>query len=183
MKSSLYQVHDPKTNTSVARGKQRSGDDIFRAEDRSGIRAGDWYKETSTRCRDLSDEPQVDKPKVLIESARVIGADRLTAQDAALHEYLLACAREQVLVKCRVLRGQPVRPDDPRRLDKHFRFVDLRLVRKIAASSRRLFVPVSCPDSGAIFSTKDIIPRPLFPTRNTGVGLGVMHLIEARLHC
>lgn len=98
-KKNLYQRYDPRTNTGVWQGRQRKGKDIFRSEDRDGIRAGDFKSETSQKTKSLLLEPQIEKPEILIESAVVIGVDKLTAQDIALHEYLLACAREQGIHK------------------------------------------------------------------------------------
>jgi hypothetical protein len=81
---------------------QRTGKDIIRGKDRKGIRAGDFEKETSPKRHPL-DNPQAEKARLLVETGRVVGtkieqtgvlgADELTAQDTAAHEYLLACAR------------------------------------------------------------------------------------------
>jgi len=76
---------------------QLTGKSIKRGYDRKGVRAGDWVEETTTR-RDFAN-PQIERAKILIETVAVIGADRLTAQDIAAHEYLLACAREQGIQK------------------------------------------------------------------------------------
>lgn len=98
-KPSLYRAYNPKTKQAEWRGKRLSGENIVRAEDGKGIRAANWEKETSAKKRTLWDEPQVDKPRVLINSTQVIGADKLTAHDIALHEYLLASARRQGIGK------------------------------------------------------------------------------------
>ncbi|MEM5474498.1 replication initiation protein [Hoeflea sp. AS60] len=78
----------------VVEGKQLRGDDIIRGIDRAGYRAGDWVKETSTSKRHPSDEPQIARERILIETMAIVGADELTAQDIAVHEYLMACARK-----------------------------------------------------------------------------------------
>jgi len=77
---------------------QRTGDKIIRGKDRKGIRAGDWQKETGPD-RHILDQPQVEKPRILVETAAVVGADELTAQDIACHEYLMACARKDGIDK------------------------------------------------------------------------------------
>lgn len=100
----LYTRHDGKI---VYQEKQLSGKDIIRGRDRAGYRSGDWVKETSSR-RHISDEPQIARERIMIESVAIVGADKLTAQDIAVHEYLLACARKSdiSLPRHRIRLGQ-----------------------------------------------------------------------------
>jgi len=77
---------------------QRTGERIIRGKDRKGVRAGDWQKETGPD-RHMLDQPQVEKARILVETAAVVGADDLTAQDIACHEYLMACARKDGIDK------------------------------------------------------------------------------------
>jgi len=77
----------------VYQEKQLSGDDIIRGKDRAGYRSGNWVRETSSK-RHISDEPQIARERIMIETVAIVGADELTAQDIAVHEYLLACARK-----------------------------------------------------------------------------------------
>lgn len=92
--------HYRSDGTEVYIASQLSGKNIVRGRNRRGIRSGDWEKETSSD-RHFLDNPQAEKARVLVETAAVIGADLLTAQDIALHEYLLACARRKGLDKAR----------------------------------------------------------------------------------
>jgi len=85
-------THIRSDGTQVLAVSQRSGEYIVRGKDRKGIRAGDWTQETGSN-RHMLDQPQVEKARILVETAAVVGADELTAQDIACHEYLLACAR------------------------------------------------------------------------------------------
>ncbi len=78
----------------VIEGEQLKGDDIIRGKDRAGYRSGDWVKETSTSKRHISDNPQIARERLMIDTVAIVGADELTAQDIATHEYLLACARK-----------------------------------------------------------------------------------------
>lgn len=84
--------HHLSDGTEVVQASQLSGKHIRRGKDRRGIRAGSFEKETSSE-RHLLDNPQVERALNLIETMGVFGADRLTAQDIAVHEYLMACAR------------------------------------------------------------------------------------------
>ena len=56
--------------------------------------------ETSSKRHTL-DQPQVEKARIFIETSTIVGADEMTAQDIACHEYLLACARKQGIAKDR----------------------------------------------------------------------------------
>ncbi|MFN3506639.1 MAG: hypothetical protein ACK4ZU_04120 [Allorhizobium sp.] len=89
---SVAVTHIRSDGTQVLAVSQRSGECIVRGKDRKGIRAGDWKQETGPN-KHLLDQPQVEKARILVETAAVVGADELTAQDIACHEYLLACAR------------------------------------------------------------------------------------------
>jgi hypothetical protein len=75
------------------RVEQRSGSEIVRGRNRSGIQAADFAAEAVHTEHPLA--VRVEKPRVLIETARVEGVDLLTAKDIALHEYLIAHARKQ----------------------------------------------------------------------------------------
>lgn len=75
------------------RVEQRSGREIVRGRSRSGIQAADFAAEAVHTGHPLA--VRVEKPRVLIETARVEGVDLLTAKDIALHEYMIAHARKE----------------------------------------------------------------------------------------
>lgn len=73
------------SRTTTRRGK--------RGAQRKGVRAGDLLMELTDRDRRPYVRPQHDKPRVLIETMRFVGEDRLTARDQAVYEFLVANAR------------------------------------------------------------------------------------------
>ncbi|MDQ0318992.1 hypothetical protein QO002_001130 [Pararhizobium capsulatum DSM 1112] len=94
----LSTLHFKSDGTEVIQASQLTGKDIRRGKDRRGFRAGDFEKETSSE-RHLLDNPQVERVRNLVETLGVVGADRLTAQDIAVHEYLIAWARREGIQK------------------------------------------------------------------------------------
>ncbi len=90
--------HFKSDGTEVIHASQLTGKDIRRGKDRRGYRAGDFEKETSSE-RHMLDNPQVERVRNLVETLGVVGADRLTAQDIAVHEYLMAWARRSGIDK------------------------------------------------------------------------------------
>ena len=65
---------------------------------RKGYHAGDLLA-AMTGAEESTPWPTVEKPKVLIESIRVVGPDDLTARDQAVYEFLLATARAKGMEK------------------------------------------------------------------------------------
>ncbi|WP_024587579.1 replication initiation protein [Aliihoeflea sp. 2WW] len=62
--------------------------------DRKGVQASDLIRQL-TDAYSQEPAPTSDKPRVLIETLRIVGEDILTAQDAALYELMLANARNK----------------------------------------------------------------------------------------
>lgn len=67
--------------------------------DRLGVQASDLIKAMTDAFEGIEQQPRVDKPRVLIETMRMISADDLTAKDAAFYEMLLAHARDSGIEK------------------------------------------------------------------------------------
>lgn len=65
----------------------------LRGRDRKGYQASDLMAAMTDPAEDMKQEPRVEKPRVLIETVRVVGSDIMTAKDKALYEKLLAYAR------------------------------------------------------------------------------------------
>lgn len=66
-----------------------------RGEDRKGIRAADLMKALTDPIEAMKTSPMTEKPRVLIETVRVVGEDLMTAHDTAIYERLLAHARDE----------------------------------------------------------------------------------------
>lgn len=90
---SIIDLYTRRDGKKVYQAIQLSGKEIIRGKDRAGYRSGDWIKETSSK-RHISDEPQIARERIMIDTVSIVGPDKLTAQDIAVHEYLLACARK-----------------------------------------------------------------------------------------
>ena len=100
----------------------------LRGKDRRGVRSADLRRDmTDAMARYLS-SPMVDKPRVLIETVRIVGEDCLTAQDQALYEALLATARDQGM--------DAEQHSIP--LSDAMRFLDVRHPARVAESLERL---------------------------------------------
>lgn len=77
-------------NTGIIRSK--SG---VRGRDRKGVRAKDFLTQTTDPMAKINGRsPEYDKPRVMIETMRIDGEDRMTAKDWAFHEYMLSWARK-----------------------------------------------------------------------------------------
>jgi hypothetical protein len=66
-----------------------------RGSDRKGIRASDLMKALTDPVEAMKTSPMTEKPRVLIETMRVVGDDVMTAHDTAIYERLLAHARDE----------------------------------------------------------------------------------------
>jgi hypothetical protein len=64
-----------------------------KGRDRKGYQASDLLKAMTDPEEGQRQQPRVEKPRVLIETMRVVGPDLMTAKDKALYEKLLAYAR------------------------------------------------------------------------------------------
>lgn len=83
-----YSIHTWKPYT------YRSGG-LNLAAERSGVRAEDFYVALTDKSEMRRQKVQIDKPTVLIETAKVLNEGRSSAKDMALFEALLAIARRQ----------------------------------------------------------------------------------------
>lgn len=71
--------------------RTRSG---IRGRDRKSIRARDFFFQvTDPEAKIMEASPEYDKPKILIETMRILNGDVMTARDKALYELMLATAR------------------------------------------------------------------------------------------
>lgn len=116
--------------------------------DRKGIQASDLIRQL-TDAYSQEPAPTSDKPRVLIETLRIIGEDILTAQDAALYELMLANARNEGIDRDRhtlrmpdVLSFLRVRHTD-RVLDSLERLTRTVVRYDIATSETRRRAPIS----------------------------------------
>ena len=66
---------------------------------RKGIQASDLMTALTDPMEGLKQSPRVEKPRVLIETMRVVGDDIMTAHDNAIYEFLFANARENGIDK------------------------------------------------------------------------------------
>lgn len=85
---------DGRTVTHVQRRKSP-----LRGKDRKGIQAYDLLFQTTDPIEKEKMSPRTEKPRVLIETIKIVGEDIMTAQDSALYEFLLANARHEGIEK------------------------------------------------------------------------------------
>lgn len=97
-------------------------------KDRKGVRASDLMKALTDTGASMRQQPMTEKPRVLIETVRVVGEDIMTAHDTAIYERLLAHARDKGIDK-----------------DSHeiaigalMKFIEVRNVDRIVASLERI---------------------------------------------
>ena len=100
----------------------------LRGAQRKGIQASDLMAALTDPAEGMKQSPRVEKPRVMIETMRVVGDDVMTAHDVALYEFLLAHARANGIDK----ESHEVSPKDM------MRFLEVRHVDRIVESLERI---------------------------------------------